>query len=368
MTCTLRRSHRSQLSAPPTLARSRSLSSCLLLRPDLPPVSNWSDPCGTSRPRIRPSCRTWLLIRRLAIGDAGTLAAVIDLLTLKQEDPAAAAAIEALPWVQDGIGNAFPSERGFAFELSRLQDLIDLARRSRQTFNALLSKPWILNDFAPFPQTAAVRGVAGDLWADVIIGQPDFSQISDDQVVPFKLFNSGGVLVDRSVAPGRLYVWDAGNSRILGVDLATCYAGPGPCVPDVVLGQPSGFDHAACNGDSNVQGLSVSCCGQRRNSLRHPRRGDFAGRGTTQPRDDGAGCRCGFNLYVPDFLEQSHPEVQAPVRDRHHCRRSVGTERLYRHCLQPGQPGLRAHAERFSLPAILGFAVSRWWIRQRGGD
>ena len=44
-------------------------------------------------------------------------------------------------------------------------------------------------------------------------------------VVPFKVNNPTGVVVDRSVDPGRAYVWDSGNSRILGIDLATCYGG-----------------------------------------------------------------------------------------------------------------------------------------------
>ena len=104
-----------------------------------------------------------------------------------------------------------------------------------------------------FPDRPAVRGVAGDLWADVIIGKPDFSQLVPKSVVPFKVFNPGGVVVDRSTDPGRAYVWDSGNSRILGIDLARCYDGPSPCSADIVLGQPSPYDHAACNGDSGVQ-------------------------------------------------------------------------------------------------------------------
>ena len=52
---------------------------------------------------------------------------------------------------------------------------------------------------------------------------------------------------------GKAYVWDSGNSRILAIDLATCYSGPGPCSADFVLGQPSPYDHSACNGDSGVQ-------------------------------------------------------------------------------------------------------------------
>ena len=110
---------------------------------------------------------------------------------------------------------------------------------------------------APFPPEPPVRGVAGDLWADVVIGKPDFTQIAPKSVVPFKLFNPGGVVVDRSSAPGRMYVWDAGNSRVLGIDLAECYAGEGPCTADVVIGQPSGYDQGGCNGDSSFQGFPV---------------------------------------------------------------------------------------------------------------
>ena len=46
-----------------------------------------------------------------------------------------------------------------------------------------------------------VRGVAGDFWADVILGQPDFSEATPYEVVPFKVFNPGrcrGGPVDRS--------------------------------------------------------------------------------------------------------------------------------------------------------------------------
>ena len=98
-----------------------------------------------------------------------------------------------------------------------------------------------------------VRGVSGDLWADVILGQPDFSEATPFEVVPFKVFNPGGVVVDRSTDPGRAYIWDAGNSRILGIDLAKCYANPSPCSADIVIGQPSISDHSACNGDSGAQ-------------------------------------------------------------------------------------------------------------------
>ena len=104
-----------------------------------------------------------------------------------------------------------------------------------------------------FPPTPPVRGVAGDLWADVVLGKPHFAQIGPASVVPFKVFNPGGVVVDRSTGPGKAYIWDSGNSRILGIDLAKCYKSMGPCTADIVIGQPSPQDHSACNGDSGVQ-------------------------------------------------------------------------------------------------------------------
>lgn len=113
--------------------------------------------------------------------------------------------------------------------------------------------PASLPPSALLPQGPPVRGEPGDLWADIVLGKPDFSEIGPNEVVPHKVFNPGGVVVDRSVDPGRAYIWDSGNSRILGIDLAKCYAGEGPCSADVVLGQPSGYDHSACNADGGFQ-------------------------------------------------------------------------------------------------------------------
>ena len=107
----------------------------------------------------------------------------------------------------------------------------------------------------PNPSEPLVRGKSGDYWADVILGQLDFSETSPNAVVPFKVFNPGGVIVDRSTAPGRAYVWDGGNNRILGINLAECYTGESPCSADMVIGQPSLYDHSACNGDSGMQNL-----------------------------------------------------------------------------------------------------------------
>ena len=74
----------------------------------------------------------------------------------------------------------------------------------------------LFNRLFPKPPShaAALRGEAGDLWADTIIGQPDFGMITPFEVVPYKLHLTfgGGAIVDRSVSSGRLYVYSTNSS------------------------------------------------------------------------------------------------------------------------------------------------------------
>lgn len=169
--------------------------------------------------------------------------------------------------------------------------------------------------------SAPVRGLVGDNWADVIIGQPDFSQITPDEVVGNHLFNPGGVLIDRTVIPNRLYVYDAGNSRILGFSsLGQCSAGtnvgkscttksdcPGSYCqiqaekqPDFVLGQPTP-NLSGCNFDSGMQNYPLkpqasadSLCGMNPDSISILE----AGAMITMDTDENG------NLYVSDFFNQ----------------------------------------------------------------
>lgn len=179
------------------------------------------------------------------------------------------------------------------------------------------------------PLAGPIRGVARDLWADVIIGQPDFGQITPNQVTKARLFNPGGVLVDRSVSPNRLYVYDGGNSRVLGLShLGFCEAGPnagGPCTTDsdcpgsvcpiqegigadLVLGQPA-FSSSACNGDGNFQNnperapASVTTlCSMPEDQISPLEGGSFANMDV-----DSAG-----NLYVPDWDNHRVLRYNAP--------------------------------------------------------
>ncbi len=164
----------------------------------------------------------------------------------------------------------------------------------------------------------AVRGASGDLWADVIIGKPNFGEITPNQMSANRVFNTGGVTVDTSVRPNRVYIYDGTNSRILGLShLGACAGGsnagqacttnsdcPGsnctlqqPATADLVLGQPS-FNTSACNGDSGFQNYPTrapasasSLCGLFEAQISVLEGGSFANLAV-----DSAG-----NLYVTDW-------------------------------------------------------------------
>ncbi|MCX6353812.1 MAG: discoidin domain-containing protein, partial [Candidatus Aureabacteria bacterium] len=61
-----------------------------------------------------------------------------------------------------------------------------------------------------------VRGVEGDLWADVVIGKPDFAQNSQRKTNASASRFAGGVLIDH--AHNTMYIADTNNNRILGID------------------------------------------------------------------------------------------------------------------------------------------------------
>ena len=171
---------------------------------------------------------------------------------------------------------------------------------------------------APAGAAAPVRGSSGDGWADTVFGQPDFGQITPNQVTARRLFNPGGVIVDRSVRPARVYVYDGGNSRVLGLSHLGHIAGgtnagkpctsnsdaPGSsCVidqglgADLVLGQPD-FGHSGCNGDGNFQNFPARAAARATSLCSMPE-------DQTSPLEGGSfgGMAVGPNgdLYVPDF-------------------------------------------------------------------
>ena len=153
-------------------------------------------------------------------------------------------------------------------------------------------------------EAAPVRGVAGDLWADLVLGQSDFGQLTFNSVTHDRVYAPGGVIVDSSSThTHRLYVFDSANSRVLGLSNianAYCLGSDVNAVPqgaDIVIGQPD-FNHSACNGDmtngnypNSAQPTQNTLCGmiQGVNTIGE----EFVIVGMAV---DGAG-----NLYVPDI-------------------------------------------------------------------
>jgi hypothetical protein len=94
-----------------------------------------------------------------------------------------------------------------------------------------------------------VRGESGDLWADVVLGKPDFSQNTWGKTMPTGIQKGGGVFIDTTTTPNRMYLVDSNHSRILG--FSDLNVTPGR-VPDVLIGQPS-FYLGAPNLDGTAQ-------------------------------------------------------------------------------------------------------------------
>lgn len=149
---------------------------------------------------------------------------------------------------------------------------------------------------APLP-----RGIPGDRAADLIIGKPNFSEVNPYTTVAGKLWLPHGVVVDRTnPSSNKLYIYDAGNNRILGLDLNSCRSSlndPLGCTAQIVIGQPN-MSTSACNGDSGFQSYpyrapasASSLCGLQEAQLSISEGGSGASMVV-----DASG-----NLYVTDF-------------------------------------------------------------------
>jgi hypothetical protein len=95
--------------------------------------------------------------------------------------------------------------------------------------------------------SAPVRGVEGDLWADTVLGASDFGENVVYHPTKYGVYYPGGVLIDKTVKPNRMYIADCNNNRVLGFKSTTPKNGA-----DIVLGQPD-FESSGGNGDSCAQ-------------------------------------------------------------------------------------------------------------------
>jgi sugar lactone lactonase YvrE len=84
----------------------------------------------------------------------------------------------------------------------------------------------------------------GDTIADIVLGQPDFTDNPENFTSAAGLHSPTAVAVDTSVVPNRLYISDSANNRVLGYnDVATLMTGG---LADLVIGQPA-FSSNGCN-------------------------------------------------------------------------------------------------------------------------
>ena len=92
-----------------------------------------------------------------------------------------------------------------------------------------------------------VRGLEGDLWADVVLGVSGFGENVPYHPTRHGVYNPGGVLIDKTVQPNRMYIADCSNNRIVGFESTSPKDGA-----DIVFGQPD-FNSSSGNGDSCAQ-------------------------------------------------------------------------------------------------------------------
>ena len=99
--------------------------------------------------------------------------------------------------------------------------------------------------------------------ASVVLGQPDFSHNSANELTASSQYQPRQIAIDASVTPHRLYLADYSNNRVLGWRNATSFANDAPA--DLVIGQPD-FNSSGCAAASatrfcNPTGVAVDASG-----------------------------------------------------------------------------------------------------------
>jgi sugar lactone lactonase YvrE len=181
--------------------------------------------------------------------------------------------------------------------------------------------------FPVFAIAQPVRGLPGDFWADVVLGQTDFSQMTFNEATAKRLARPGGAFVDRTSTPNRLYVYDAGNNRILGFsDIGVlspnqATTGGTSWAPDIVLGQQD-YTHTAANGDSQLQdfpGFNFASYLSSTDPLPDPTASTLCllDPRVVSPGESGSGATLAVdaegNLYVPDYYNNRVLRYDAPT-------------------------------------------------------
>src|SRR5262245_19508811 len=86
-----------------------------------------------------------------------------------------------------------------------------------------------------------------------LLGTSRQEEVMLNRIVPWAGVHLGGVNIDAGRVPNRFYVLDSANNRILGFYGFKRGVTNGVFLPaDIVIGQPSMWDHGAANGDNTA--------------------------------------------------------------------------------------------------------------------
>ena len=115
--------------------------------------------------------------------------ALVLLMVLDREDAAAAAAIQALPWVEDGITHidfdARPSADYVEDETNHINGLVRMAQRANRSFWALLHIPWVRDGISriewPIINNLENMALADDAGTARILGMPFLEIVNHDE-------------------------------------------------------------------------------------------------------------------------------------------------------------------------------------------
>lgn len=91
--------------------------------------------------------------------------------------------------------------------------------------------------------------------SNLVLGQVDFIKNAANLVDAAGVFSPGGIAVDKSVSPNRLYIADTQNNRVLGYNDVTTLINGGPA--DIVIGQTD-LNSSFCNQGGTV-GANTLC-------------------------------------------------------------------------------------------------------------
>ena len=118
-----------------------------------------------------------------------------------------------------------------------------------QRFAALLAL--VLLVATAIPSIAADPLPTLDWTITKYLGSTGPEQVMLNRITPSSGCHLGGIHIDRSRTPNRYYAFDSANNRILGFYGWREPRPDGTFPPaDIVIGQPSGWDHGAANGNN----------------------------------------------------------------------------------------------------------------------